>query len=74
MTKKAAVTVDDWKLPVFRQHLDAAGYAYEGPIPFTDGTSILQVTYEWVRDLQPIIEAANRECAKRKQELTRGKH
>lgn len=71
MTKKAAVCVDDWKLPVFRRHLDAAGYTYEGPIPFTPGTSILQVRYEWVRDAQPIIEAAQRECVERREELTR---
>lgn len=49
----------------------AAGYTYEGPIPFTPGTSILQVRYEWVRDAQPIIEAAQRECVERREELTR---
>lgn len=70
MTKKAAVCVDDWKLPVFRRRLDAAGYKYEEPVPFTTGTSILTVYCEWVHEVQPVIEAAQRECAERKQELT----
>ncbi len=74
MTKKAAVVVDDWKLPVFRRHLDEAGYTYDGPIPWTPGISVLQVRYACVRDVQPIIEAAQRECAERKQELTRAKN
>ena len=55
---KAAVALDDWKLPIFKRHLDAAGYKYEEPVPFVDGTLILTVYYEWVRDLKPIIEAA----------------
>jgi hypothetical protein len=63
VTKKAAVCVDDWKLPIFRRHLDAAGYTYEEPVPYLMGTSILQVHYEWVHKLQPIVEAAQRECA-----------
>lgn len=63
--------IDDWKLPIFKKHLDAAGYKYEEPVPFTtDGsTLILKVHYEWVHELQPIIEAAQRECADRKSEL-----
>ena len=59
---KAAVALDDWKLPIFKRHLDAAGYKYEEPVPFVDGTLILTVYYEWVRDLKPIIEAAQKEC------------
>lgn len=69
--KKAAVCLDDWKLPVFRRHLDAAGYQYEEAVSFTPGTSILQVHYEWVSKLQTVLEAAGRECAERKQELTK---
>ena len=61
--KKAAVGLDDWKLPIFKRHLDAAGYKYEEPLRFTEGTLILKVHYEWVHELKPIIEAAQRECA-----------
>lgn len=67
MSKKAAVVLDDWKLPIFKKHLDAAGYKYEESGPFTDGTLTLKVHFEWVHELQPIIEAAQRECAKVKE-------
>jgi hypothetical protein len=65
MSKTAATVLDDWKLPIFKKHLDAAGYKYEEPIPFTkDGkTLLLKVHYEWVHELLPIIKAAQRECA-----------
>lgn len=66
MSKNAAVGIDDWKLPIFRKHLDAAGYKYEEPVQLIPGTLILKVHYEWVHELQPIIEAAQRECAEHK--------
>ena len=72
MSKKAAVGIDDWKLPIFQKHLNAAGYKYDGPVPLTtDGkTLILTVHYEWAHELKPIIEAAQTECAERKPELS----
>lgn len=63
MSKTAAVCLDTWKLSIFKKHLDAAGYTYEEPIPFTGGTLLLRVSYEWVHELKPIIEAAHLECA-----------
>lgn len=59
----AGVVLDNWKLPIFKKHLDAAGYKYDEPVAFTKGTMILKVNCEWVSKLQPIIEAAQRECA-----------
>jgi hypothetical protein len=63
MSKTAAVVLDAWKLPIFKNHLDAAGFKYEEPIPFTDGTLLLNVHFEWVHQLQPIVKAAQHECA-----------
>lgn len=60
----AGVVIDDWKLPIFKRHLDAAGYKYTQH-PFTENTLTLKVTCEWVHKLQPIIKAANDECRKR---------
>ena len=61
--KTAAVAIDAWKLQTFKRHLDTAGYSYtEGP-GVTADSLILSVKYELVRDLKPIIEAANTECA-----------
>lgn len=64
--KIAGTVLDDWKLPIFKKHLDAAGYKYEEPVPFTAGTLVLRVHYEWVHQLKPIIAAAQKECAKLK--------
>lgn len=64
--KTAAVFIDEWKLPIFRKHLDAGRRAYtehEGLLP---DMLTLRVQYEWVADLAPIIEAANTECANAK--------
>lgn len=72
MSKKAAVGLDDWKLPIFKKHLDAAGYKYEEPVQFTAGTLVLKVHYKWVHELQPIIEAAQKECAEKRELLTHG--
>jgi hypothetical protein len=58
----AGVVLDDWKLPVFKKHLDAAGYQYDEPTEFT----------EWVHQLQPIIEAAQRECAEMRSKVKHG--
>ena len=63
MTKKAAVAIDAWKLPVFKKHLDAAQCAYKVGPGITGDTLIITVQYEWVAELKPIIEAANKECA-----------
>lgn len=61
--KTAGVVIDDWKLPIFKKHLDAAGWIYTEHSGVTDDTLTLKVQCEWIGDLQPIIEAANRECA-----------
>jgi hypothetical protein len=58
----AGVVIDDWKLPVFKRHLDAAGYAYTEHPGITPDTLTLKVTCEWVHKLQPIVKAANDEC------------
>lgn len=64
--KTAAVVIDDWKLPIFAKHLDAAGYNYEKHPGLAKGTLTLRVKYEWVAAIQPVIEAANKECANAK--------
>jgi hypothetical protein len=60
--KTAGVCIDPWKLEIFKKHLDEAGYQYK-EFPGEEMT-VLQVKYEWVHKLQPIIEAANAECAR----------
>lgn len=60
--KTAGVVIDDWKLPIFKRHLDAAGCKYTEHPGIVQETLTLRVQYEWVSKLKPIIEAANEEC------------
>lgn len=63
---KAAVVIDDWKLPIFRRHLIDAGYSFtEGP-GVTADTLTLMVMTNSVLDLKPVIQAANGEAARGK--------
>ena len=60
---KAAVAIDRWKLDIFKRHLDGAGFSYtELPGPTPD-TMFLKVETRTIPELQPIIEAAQTECA-----------
>lgn len=60
--KTAGVVIDEWKLQIFKRHLDGAGCKYTEHPGITQGTLTLIVEYEWVSELKPIIEAANEEC------------
>ncbi len=62
--KTAAVAIDGWKLPAFKKHLDAAGYSYTVGPGVTRDSLMLYVKFKWVKELKPIIEAANTECRK----------
>lgn len=62
--KIAGVVIDGYKLPVFKKHLDAAGYGYTEHAGPTAKTLTLRVGYEWVAELKPIIEAAEKEAKK----------
>jgi hypothetical protein len=61
--KTAAVLIDSWKLTIFKKHLDAAGFVFTEGAGVTKDTLTLKVEFDWVARLQPIIEAANAECA-----------
>jgi len=62
--KIAGIAIDPWKLPIFKRHLDDAGFSYTehpaGPI------TMLKVKAESVAELKPVVEAAQFECAMRK--------
>lgn len=68
--KIAGVVIDDWKLPIFKKHLDKAEYVYTVHPGLTDDTLILKVLYVWVDALKPILKAADQECANLKKETT----
>ena len=60
----AGIAIDSWKLPIFKRHLDAAGFTYTEHPGITADTLLLKVQTEWAHKLQPIVQAANDECAR----------
>lgn len=61
---KAAIAVDNWKLPVFRKRLKAAGYEYEDAGAFTGDTTILTVKTDNILALKGVLEKCQAECRK----------
>lgn len=58
----AGVALEKWKVPVFKRHLEAAGFSFtEGP-GLTAATALLKVKYQELHKLQPIMKAAADEC------------
>jgi hypothetical protein len=64
---KAAIAVDDWKLPVFRKRLTEAGYEYKDAGPFTGDTTILHVKTNDMLALKALLERCQAECRETKQ-------
>jgi hypothetical protein len=63
---RAGIAIDDWKLPIFKQHLDKAGYRYEQAPGLTAGTLTLIVLTSDVKKLEAVVRAANQEARKSK--------
>ena len=60
--KTIGIAIDNWKLPIFKRHLDAAGYTYTEHPGLTDDAMILKVKANFIAPLQRVIEAAQLEC------------
>lgn len=66
MTLKAGIAVDDWKLPVFRRRLEAAGYEYHDAGAFVGETTFLTVNTDNMLALKKVLEDCEAECRKLK--------
>ena len=62
----AGIALDNWKLDIFKAHLDKAGYEYEEAGQLTEGTTILKVPYEDLLALQAVVITAYVECRRKK--------
>lgn len=60
--KTAAIAIDNWKLAIFKRHLDAGGFSYTEHPGLTDAAMILKVKTELIGPLQRVVEAAQKEC------------
>ncbi len=65
--KKAGIMIDSWKLPIFKKHLDAAGFEYTECNGLTKDTLLLSVMFDDLDKLRPVVEAAHKECDRAKQ-------
>lgn len=63
MSAKAAIAIDDWKLPIFKRHLEAAGYTFTQSVGFTPSTLLLAVAHDDLGALHGVVKAANTEAA-----------
>lgn len=63
---KAAILVDNWKLPIFRRILDEEGYEYEELSKLSKGSSVIKVTTDDLSKLKPIVERMNMEAVRSK--------
>lgn len=64
-TKKVAIAIDDWKLPIFERHLRQSGYRFKNFGLFSAGVLVLQVETVNVVALAEVIKAANAEAGGR---------
>lgn len=60
---KAAIAIDDWKLPIFERRLSQAGYEFKNAGLLTAHCLILSVETENAEALAGVIKAANTEAA-----------
>lgn len=60
--KTAGIVIDSYKLPIFKRHLDKAGFKYTEHLTSSEKVIMLKVSYTFVGDLQPVIIAANKEA------------
>lgn len=64
---KAAIALDDWKLPVFRKRLTEAGFKYEDAGEATPGTTFLTVHYDAADFLKlaQVVRVSADQCARK---------
>jgi hypothetical protein len=61
----AGIGIDAWKLPIFKEGLEAAGYSVENKGHWTHNTLILHVEYKDKADrrkLQKVIQRCDAKC------------
>ncbi len=64
VTKKAGIVVDDWKLPIFKRHLESSGYTFENAGMFVPGSLMLRVHTTNLVALCEVLKAASTEAAR----------
>ena len=63
---KAAIALDDWKLPIFRERLTEAGFTYEDAGEFTPEMTVLTVVTQDMVRLERVVRRAHDACKRLK--------
>lgn len=63
---RAAIGIDDWKLPIFERYLSEAGFTYEQGAGVTADTLMLYVETDDLNRLAQVVKTANTAAARRK--------
>lgn len=61
---RAAIAINDWKLPIFERRLSEAGFAYEKGDGLMVGTLHLYVETGDLNALHAVVRCANEEAAR----------
>ena len=59
---KAAIAINEWKLPIFERHLKQAGYTFEKGPGLSVDALILVVNTSNINALEAVVRAANDEA------------
>lgn len=62
--KKAAIAIDEWKLPIFQRRLEQSGYKFTNTGHLTPGSLVLLVETTNLEALYVVVKAANDEAAR----------
>lgn len=65
---RAAIAIDSWKLPIFEEKLNGAGFQYEkhGGLTKDSLTLIVETDDDGMPTLAKVVATANTEAAKRR--------
>lgn len=61
---KIAIAIDAWKLPIFEQHLQKAGFEFKNVGNLTKDSLLLTVETDKAQALGQVVVAANKEAAR----------
>ena len=70
MTRVGAL-IDDWKLPIFKKHLDRAGLAFTRQTSTTPNVWVLAIATDNVLHVRAVLAAANKEAGQKNDNVNR---
>jgi len=66
--KKVGIAIDAWKLPIFEDELEKAGFTFKTGPGVTADTLFLSVRSKTIAEIQPVVVRANDRARREKAE------